>query len=51
MYSVEGEYIEFNKLVNVNEGDKRGNVECWLGEIEQTMFDTMKRISLETFSD
>ena len=34
MYSVEGEYIQFSKHINVDEGEKKGNVECWLGEIE-----------------
>jgi dynein heavy chain len=34
MISAENENIKFNKKINVNEDDKKGNVEKWLGEIE-----------------
>ena len=30
MVSMEKEKCEFNKRVDVNEGDKKGNVEKWL---------------------
>lgn len=31
MVSMEKERVEFNKKVDVNEGEKKGNVEKWLG--------------------
>jgi len=34
MISAEGEVVEFHKAVDVNEGDKKGNVEKWMLEIE-----------------
>jgi len=34
MISAEKEKIKFNKGINVNEGEKKGNVERWLYEIE-----------------
>jgi dynein heavy chain len=37
MISAEGEVVEFNKKVDVNEGDKKGNVEKWMLEIEGAM--------------
>ena len=41
MISAEGEVVEFNKKVDVNEGDKRGNVEKWMLEIESVMRKTL----------
>jgi dynein heavy chain, axonemal len=37
MISAEGEVVEFHKAVDVNEGDKKGNVEKWMLEIESQM--------------
>jgi dynein heavy chain len=34
MISAEGEEVEFDGKVDVNEGDKKGNVEKWMLEIE-----------------
>lgn len=34
MISAEKEKVRFNKSINVNEGEKKGNVERWLYEIE-----------------
>jgi dynein heavy chain len=31
--------------VDVNEGPKKGNVDIWMGELEQVMFKTMKGIT------
>jgi dynein heavy chain len=33
MISMEKERVEFSKKVDVNEGEKKGNVERWLSEI------------------
>lgn len=37
MISAEKEEVMFDKKVDVNEGDKKGNVEKWMLEIEATM--------------
>ena len=34
MISVEKEMVKFLKKIDVNEGDKKGNVEKWMLEIE-----------------
>eukprot|EP00438_Fugacium_kawagutii_P000690 Skav220031 [mRNA] locus=scaffold2981:152294:153564:+ [translate_table: standard] len=47
MISVEGEVVELvNKarLVNVNEGDKKGNVERWLLEVQDSMIKTLTKV-------
>ena len=44
MVSPEKERIPFLKPVDVNEGDKKGNVERWLLEIEGMMRDTLMAI-------
>ena len=44
MISAEKEKVKFNKSINVNEGEKKGNVERWLYEIEQVMIDTIRKI-------
>lgn len=44
MISAEKEKIKFNKVIDVNDGEKKGNVERWLFEIEQMMIDTLKNI-------
>ena len=33
--SAEGEEIDLNKPIRVDEGEKRGNVEKWLAELEE----------------
>lgn len=51
MISPEREAVNFYKPVNVNEGEKRGNVERWLSEIEQVMIDTLKRTTYDSIND
>ena len=34
MISAEQEIVAFMKKIDVNEGDKKGNVECWMLDIE-----------------
>lgn len=51
MFSVEGEFVPFINNINVNEGEKKGNVERWLLEIEAVMFDTIKKISIDCLND
>jgi dynein heavy chain len=48
MISPEKEIVKFIRPINVNEGEKRGNVERWLNEIESVMIETLKRITLDS---
>lgn len=41
----------FSKKVDVNEGEKKGNVERWLSEIEAVMIDTLKKITKQAIED
>ena len=45
MISAEGEQVEFKKRVDVNAGDKKGNVEKWMLEIETVMRMTLKQLN------
>lgn len=47
MISAEGEDVDYRKSIDVNAGDKKGNVEKWMLEIETVMRMTLKQI----FSD
>lgn len=51
MISAESENVKFNSKINVNEGDKKGNVEKWLGEIESMMRGTLKAITKSSILD
>ena len=51
MISAEKETVRFHKSINVNEGEKKGNVERWLLEIEAVMVDTLRRITKESLAD
>lgn len=44
MVSAEGEKVSFSKKVDVNEGEKKGNVEKWMLEIENVMKKSLKDI-------
>ncbi|CAE7372264.1 Dnah1 [Symbiodinium sp. CCMP2592] len=44
MLSVEGEVVELISQVNVNEGEKKGNVERWLLEVQESMIKTLTKI-------
>ncbi len=41
MISAEKENVPFIKEIDVNEGDRKGNVEIWLVDIEKMMIDTL----------
>lgn len=45
MYSPEKEYVAFTRAIDVNEGDRKGNVELWLSDIESEMRKSLKEIS------
>ena len=51
MISMEKERCDFSKRVDVNEGDKKGNVEKWLLEIEGVMIDTLKKVTKTAIED
>lgn len=51
MISPEKEKIDFVKEVDVNEGEKKGNVEKWLLEIEEAMHNTLKDIMKRSIQD
>ena len=51
MISAEKEKVKFSKGVNVNEGEKKGNLEKWLSEIEAVMIETLKKITKESMFD
>lgn len=48
MISAEGEEVEFEKRIDVNEGEKKGNVEKWMLEIESIMRKSLKSICKES---
>ena len=51
MVSMEKERVTFSKKVDVNEGEKKGNVEKWLLEIEGIMIETLKKITKTAIED
>lgn len=51
MISSEEENVKFSAKINVNEGEKKGNVEKWLGEIESMMRSTLKSITKSSMLD
>ena len=51
MISSEKEKVKFIRPVNVNEGDKKGNVEKWLLEVESVMQKTLHSICKESIKD
>ena len=44
MVSAEDERVEYDKKIDVNEGEKKGNVEKWLLDVEAQMKKTLQRI-------
>ena len=48
---MQGEFIEVSKKINVNESEKKGNVERWLSELESAVFETLKKISIDCLTD
>jgi len=50
MISVEGELVEFRAPVNVSEGDKKGNVEKWLMEVQDAMITSLTDITRESIA-
>ena len=42
MFSAEKEFVKFIQPIDVNEGEKKGQVEKWLSEIEDIMKKSLK---------
>ena len=51
MISAEAEVVEFCRKIDVNEGDKKGNVEKWMLEIEKVMRQSLKLLTLNSIQD
>lgn len=51
MISPEKEEVPFEKIIDVNEGERKGNVEKWLLEIEHEMRNTLKNIGKRAMAD
>ena len=51
MFSQENEYVKFVRSIDVNEGEKLGQVEKWLLEIEDVMIQTLRKISIRSNKD
>ena len=47
MISAEKEEVNFLKKIDVNEGEKKGNVENWMLEIESQMISSLKSLAKE----
>ena len=51
MISAEKEIVPLKKKIDVNEGDKKGNVEKWMLEIENVMRATLKELTKASLAD
>ena len=51
MISAEKEQVPLAKKIDVNEGDKKGNVEKWMLEIENVMRQTLKQLTRDSVKD
>ena len=51
MTSAEKETVKFIKSIDVNEGERKGNVERWLLEIEKIMIETLQKVTKDTIQD
>jgi dynein heavy chain len=51
MISAEGEQVELLDKIDVNAGDRKGNVEKWMLDIEYQMKKSLKAITKESLSD
>ena len=51
MISPEKEKIQLISKIDVNEGDKKGNVEYWMGDIERLMYKTIQDVMKRSFAE
>lgn len=45
MISAEGEQVQYIKDINVEEGDRKGNVEKWMLDVEAQMMGSLKDLA------
>ena len=48
MISAEKEEVDFLKKIDVNEGERKGNVEIWMLEIEAYMIECLKKLAIDS---
>jgi dynein heavy chain, axonemal len=51
MISAENEVVDLCRKIDVNEGDKKGNVEKWMLEIEKVMRQSLKMLTQQSIQD
>lgn len=51
MLSAEQEEVDFSTKIDVNAGDKKGNVEKWMLEIETVMRKTLRELCRDSLKD
>lgn len=51
MISAEGEQVELMDKIDVNAGDRKGNVEKWMLDIEYQMKKSLKQITKDSLKD
>jgi len=51
MLSAEGEDVMFIKKIDVNEGDRKGNVEKWMLDIEDQMIKSLRELNKEAIRE
>ena len=51
MISAEGESVPFLKAINVNEGDRKGNVEKWMLDIEECMIKCLTSLNKNAIAE
>lgn len=49
--SKQGERVQLVRPINVEEGDKKGNVEKWLKELEGNMKNTLRKLTTDAIKD
>ena len=50
MISAEGETVDFMKKIDVNEGDRKGNVEMWMLDIEDQMIKSLRELTKQAIA-
>lgn len=50
MKSAEGEIVDYMKGINVEEGDRKGNVEKWMLDVEAQMMGSLKDLAKQALA-
>jgi dynein heavy chain len=50
MKSAEGEIVDYMKSINVEEGDRKGNVEKWMLDVEAQMMGALKDLAKQALA-